>query len=254
MTTWPKQGPDTLAVTGNEAVAEAMRQIEPGRRLRVPHHPADRGGAALRADGGRRQGGHRVRHRGIGALGHERRHRLGGRRGAHHDGHLVPGLRPHVGTALRGRQLPPAHRHDDGQPRPFRPHQHPLRPQRHHGRPRHGLDPDLRRGPPAGLRQLPAGHPHRRAHGRAHADHAHVRRLRHQRRHRPAGHAQDEKVRRVHRPVQGRQPHARHGAPGHRGPLRRPARLVLRAQGLAEPGHGQGLQGDRKTWPTSTRS
>ncbi len=31
--------------------------------------------------------------------------------------------------------------------------------------------------------------PHRRAHGRAHAGHAHVRRIRHQRRHRPAGDA-----------------------------------------------------------------
>ena len=49
-----------------------------------------------------------------------------------------------------------------------RPHQHPLRPQRHHGRPRHRLDPALRREPPGGLRQLHPGDPHRRAHGRPH--------------------------------------------------------------------------------------
>ena len=50
-----------------------------------------------------------------------------------------------------------------------------------------GLDPDLRREPPAGLRQLPAVGPHRGAHGRAHPHHAHVRRLRHQRGHRSSG-------------------------------------------------------------------
>ena len=104
----------------------------------------------------------------VGALGHERRDRLGGRRRADHDGDLLPGLRPHVGGPLRRRELPAAHRHDHGEPRPLGPHQHPLRPQRHHGRPRHRLDPALRREPPGGLRQLHPGHPHRRAHGRAH--------------------------------------------------------------------------------------
>ena len=168
VTRWRDQNTDTLAVTGNEAVAEAMRQINPDVVCAYPITPQTEVVqlyAQMVADG---KVDHRVRHRGVGALGHERRHRLGGRRRAHHDRHLLPGLRPHVGAALRGLQLPAPHRHDHGQPGPLRPHQHPLRPQRHHGRPRHRLDPDLRRGPPAGLRQLHAGHPHRRAHGRAH--------------------------------------------------------------------------------------
>ena len=67
--------------------------------------------------------------------------------------------------------LPAADRHDHRQPRPLRPHQHPLRPLRHHGRPRQRLDPALRREPPGGLRQPHPGGAHRRAHGRAPAGH-----------------------------------------------------------------------------------
>jgi hypothetical protein len=53
----------------------------------------------------------------------------------------------------------------------------------------HRLDPAVRREPPGGLRQLHPGHPHRRAHGRAPARDAHVRRLRDQRGHRTAADA-----------------------------------------------------------------
>ena len=48
----------------------------------------------------------------------------------------------------------------------------------------------------------------------------------------------DEQVPRVHRPVPRHPSHARHQAPRDRGPVRRPARLLLRAQGGPEPGHG----------------
>ena len=215
----------------------------PRRRLRLPHHPADRGRPALRADGRRRQGRHRVRDRRERAQRHERRDRLRRRRRADDDRDLLPGLRPHVGGPLRRRELPAPGGHDHREPRPLRPHQHPLRPQRHHGWPRHRLGPALRREPPGGLRQLHPGHPHRRAHGRAPAGHAHVRRLRHQRRHRPAADAHQGPGPEVHRALPPHQPHARRQEPRHRRSVRRPARLVLRAQGRPEPGDGPLAQG-----------
>ena len=120
---------ETLAVTGNEAVAEAMRQINPDVVCAYPITPQTEVVqlyAQIVADG---KVDFRVRDGRVGALGHERGHRFRRRRRAHHDRDLLPGLRPHVGAAVHSLQLPAPHRHDHGQPRSLRPHQHPLRPQ-----------------------------------------------------------------------------------------------------------------------------
>ena len=241
-----------LAVTGNEAVAEAMRQINPDVVAAYPITPQTEIVPDLRPVRGRRQGRHRVHHRRKRALGDERRHRLRRRRRPHHDGHELAGPGPHVGAPARGLGLPPAHRHGQRQPRPVGPHQHPLRPLRLHGLARHGLDPALRRGPPGGLRQSPHGGAHRRAPRRAHARHDHDRRFHRERRHRPAAGARDRAGAGVHRALQGHQPDARHGAPGHGGPVRRPAWLVLRAQvgPAASPWTGRSRWSPRSTAST----
>ena len=98
----------TLAVTGNIMVAEAMRQCAARRDGRLPDHSADDHRRGVRRSTWPRPRTHRVRHRRVRALGHERLHRrLGGRR-PRHDRHVVAGPRAHVGGAPHraGMRLP----------------------------------------------------------------------------------------------------------------------------------------------------
>ncbi len=153
----------TVAVTGNEAVAEAMRQIDPDVVCAYPITPQTEVVqlyAQLVADGKvdsefvTVESEHSAMSAVIGsAAGGARTMTATSSQGFAlmwevlyvAASYRLPIVMTTVNRALSG----PINIHCDHS--------------RHDGRPRHRLDPALRREPPGGLRQLPAGDPHRRA-------------------------------------------------------------------------------------------
>ncbi len=139
-------------LTGGEAVAHAMRQIDPDV---VPVYPITPQTPIIQGFAkfvGGREGAQRARRRRVGALGDERCDRLGARRRADDDRHLLAGPRADGGGRLhRGRDARPD-RDGGRQPRPLGADQHPLRPLRLDADPRLGRRPAVRRERAGGLR------------------------------------------------------------------------------------------------------
>ena len=154
-------------LTGGEAVAEAMRQIDPDVVPGLPDHAADADHPGLREGGRRRPRPRRADQRRVRALGDERRDRRRARRRADDDRDLVAGPRADGRGRLHRRLDARAGRDGARQPRALRPDQHPLRPLRLDADPRLRRDPALRRERAGGVRPDRDRAAARRAPGRA---------------------------------------------------------------------------------------
>ena len=122
-------------LSGNEAVAVAMRQIDPDVVAAFPITPSTEvpqyfsqfvANGAVHTEFVAVESEHSAMSACIGSEA------AGGRT---HDGHLGQRARVDVGNALYRGVQPPAHRVIGGQPGAIRPHQYPQRPQRQHGPP-----------------------------------------------------------------------------------------------------------------------
>ena len=154
-------------LTGGEAVAQAMRQIDPDVvpvYPITPQTPIIQGFAKLAADG---KAHTRARQCGVRALRDERGHRLRARRRADDDRHELAGTRADGRGRLHRRLDACPDRDGARQPRTVRPDQHPLRPLGLDADPRLRRDPALRRERAGGVRPDGARAAACRAPGRA---------------------------------------------------------------------------------------
>ena len=149
-------------LTGGEAVAHAMRQIDP-TSCRCTQSPRPRSSRPSRSSCPTAAPRASCRRR-VGAFGDERRDRLSPRRRADDDRDELPGSRADGGGRLHRRLYARPGRRRARESRAVRPDQHPLRPLGLDADPRLGSDPALRRERAGGVRRDAA----RDAAGRAH--------------------------------------------------------------------------------------